>query len=65
MFRVCNRDRAIGDHAIGIVLARVAVEAGRQIDGENKRSLLAAKAIDLLSRGPDWFTQQKFRAKAE
>ena len=60
-----DRDRAIGGDAIGIGIAGVAIEAGRQIDGEDKGVLFAAKAIDLLRRGAHRLAQQMFRAEPQ
>ena len=60
-----DRDRAIGHDAIGIGLARIAIETGRQIDGENERVLFAAEAIDLLCGCPNRLAQQMFRAESQ
>ncbi len=60
-----DRDGEVGDDAIGVAVAVVAIEAGRQIDREDKGVLFPAQAIDFLGRRPDRLAQEMFRAEAE
>ena len=65
VFRFADRDCAISHDAVRIVVRRVAVKSGRQIDRENKCILFPAQTVDFLRCGSNRFAQQMFCTEAE
>ncbi|HEU0039393.1 MAG TPA: hypothetical protein VFR76_08975 [Verrucomicrobiae bacterium] len=60
-----NRDREIGDDAIAISFARVAVETGRKIDRKDISALFLAQLVDVTAGYADRITQRWFGAQSK
>src|ERR1700731_2772746 len=59
MFDEANRDREVGDDGIfRIIFARISIESGGKIDGEDERIFFPAQTIDLAGGSAEGLAQK-------